>query len=289
MRAFVELTRVKQSTVDEAALAALNAPPAEEAPTKPTPAKSLKPPKPSKEDETAALHTSQLTALIKRSKVPALLNYIKTNNLSADFTFVPPNYHTPTPLHLAASLNSAPVVLALLTKAGANPTIMSDDARTPFSLAGERSTRDAFRVARSELSEAAWDWDAAGVPSAISKADADKRDAREKAEKAAEDKAESERRKAETERLRKESEAEEARKREQRIGKGKSLGSAVQPKSGAEMREEDARGLTPEARMRLEREEGEGGGGEVEEDAGSLSVERWWCNVDELCYLGLLA
>jgi len=164
MRAFVELTRVKQSTIDEAALAALNAPPAEEPTAKPPPSKSPKPPKQSKEDETAALHTSQLTALVKRSKVPALLNYLKTNNLSADFTFVPSNYHTPTTLHLAASLNSGPVVLALLTKAGANPTIMNDDARTPFSLAGDRATRDAFRVARSELGEAAWDWEAAGVP-----------------------------------------------------------------------------------------------------------------------------
>jgi hypothetical protein len=253
MRAFVELTRVKQSTIDEAALAALNVPPEKTTSTAPS-VKPPKPPRQSKEDETATLHTSQLTALIKRSKVPALLNYLKTNNLSADFTFVPSNYHTPTPLHLAASLNSGPVVLALLTKGGANPTIMNDDARTPFSLAGERATRDAFRVARSELGEAAWDWETAGVPAPLSKSDADKRDTREKEEKAAEDKAESERRKAETERLRKESEADEARKREQRIGKGKALGSVMQQKTGAEKREEDARGLTPEARAKLERE-----------------------------------
>ena len=253
MRAFVELTRVKQSTIDEATLAALNAPQEDKTPATPPPAKAPKPPKPSKEEEEAALHTSQLTSIIKRSKVPALLNYIKTNNLSPDFTFVPTNYHTPTPLHLAASLNSPPIVLALLTKAHANPTILSDDARTPFSLAGDRPTRDIFRVARSELGESAWDWDAAGIPSALTKSEVEAREARDKSEKATEDKAEAERRKAETERLRRETEKEEGERREKRVGKGYSLGKAVE-KTGAEKREEDARGLTPEARARLERE-----------------------------------
>jgi len=252
MRAFVELTRVKQSTIDEAALAALNDPATEDTPITPPPSKPPKPAKPPKEEEAATLHTSQLTSIIKRSKVPALLNYLKTNEISPSFTFFPQNYHTPTPLHLAASLNSAPIVLALLTKAGADPTIMNDDARTPFSLAGDRSTRDAFRVARSELGESAWDWERADVPAALSKSEAEKRDAREKSEKAAEDKAETERRKAETERLRKESEAEEAKRREKKIGKGKTLGAFE--KTGAEKREEEARGLTPEVRAKLERE-----------------------------------
>ncbi|KAF2624805.1 ankyrin repeat and zinc finger domain-containing protein 1 [Macroventuria anomochaeta] len=251
MRAFVELTRVKQSTIDEAALAALNAPQPEEASRKPV--AKPKPQKPSKEDEAATLHTSQIVPLIKRSKIPALLNYIKTNNVPPTFTFLPENHHTPTPLHLAASLNSAPVISALLTKAGADPTIMNDDARTPFTLAGDRATRDAFRVARSELGESAWDWEKAGIPAALTKAEADKREAQDKSEKAAESKAEAERRKAETERVRKESEAAEAARTTQRLGKGKALG-ALPAKTGAEIREEQARGLTPEAQARLERE-----------------------------------
>ncbi|KAH7408586.1 hypothetical protein DE146DRAFT_646665 [Phaeosphaeria sp. MPI-PUGE-AT-0046c] len=251
MRAFVELTRVKQSTIDEAALAAMNAPQADAAPA-PAPAKP-KPVKPSKEEEEATLHTSQIIPLIKRSKVPALLNYLKTNSIPPTFTFLPANHHTPSPLHLAASLNSAPIIVALLTKGDADPTVMNDDARTPFTLAGDRSTRDAFRVARHELGESAWAWDQAGVPAPLSRADAEKRDAQEKTEKATEDKAESERRKAETERVRKESEAEEARRREQRLGKGKALG-AMAVKTGADRREEEMRGLTPEARARIERE-----------------------------------
>jgi hypothetical protein len=251
MRAFVELTRVKQSTIDEEALAAMNAPEVGSAPA-PTPAKP-KPLKPSKEEEEATLHTSQIIPLIRRSKVPALLNYLKTNNIQPSFHFLPANHHTPTPLHLAASLNTAPIVLALLTKGGADPTTMNEDARTPFSLAGDRATRDAFRVARHELGESVWQWDQAGVPAALSRADAEKRDAQEKSEKDAENKAEAERRKAETERVRKESEAEEAKRRDQRLGKGKALG-ALPVKTGADLREEEARGLTPEARARIERE-----------------------------------
>jgi len=251
MRAFVELTRVKQSTIDEAAMAALNNPEATRTTTTPAPAKP-KPSKPTKEEEVATLHTSQITPLIKRSKVPALLNYLKTNSVPPTFTFLPVNHHTPTPLHLAASLNSAPIVLALLTKAGADPTLMNDEARTPFTLAGDRATRDAFRVARSELGESAWDWEQAGVPAAMTKAEADKREAQEKSEKAAESKAEADRRKAETERVRKESEAAEAKRTETKLGKGKTLGVPV--KTAADLREEEMRGLTPEARARLERE-----------------------------------
>jgi hypothetical protein len=252
MRAFVELTRVKQSTIDEAALAALNASQKEVVATTPAPPKP-KPKKPTKEEEAVTLHTSQIIPMIKRSKVPALLNYLKTNGVPPDFHFLPANHHTPTPLHLAASLNSAPIVLALITKAGADPTVMNDEARTPFTLTGDRATRDAFRVARSELGESAWDWDKAGVPAAITKAEADERDAQEKTEKAAESKAEADRRKAETERVRKESEAEELKRKEQRLGKGKSLG-ALPVKTGADLREEEMRGLTPEARARMERE-----------------------------------
>ncbi|KAL1796616.1 hypothetical protein ACET3X_005156 [Alternaria dauci] len=252
MRAFVELTRVKQSTIDEAALAALNTSQTEAVVATPVPAKP-KPKKPTKEEEAATLHTSQIIPMIKRSKVPALLNYLRTNNVPPNFNFVPTNHHTPTPLHLAASLNSAPIVLALLTKASADPTLMNDEARTPFTLTGDRATRDAFRVARSELGESAWDWERAAVPTALTKAEADKRDAQEKTDKAAESKAEADRRKVEADRVRKESEAEEVRRKEQRLGKGKSLG-ALPAKTGADLREEEMRGLTPEARARMERE-----------------------------------
>lgn len=251
MRAFVELTRIKVSEVDEAAFAAAAAAAEAQSAKAASEVKApvLTKPKPSKEDEEASLHTSQIQSLIRRSKAPALLSYLSSNSLPANYDFHPPstqaNHHAPTPLHLASSINSPAVVLALLTKAGADPTFPNGEGKPSFDLAGDRATRDAFRVARSELGESKWDWEAALVPPALSKAEAEKRDAREKAES---DKAEAERRKTEEERLRKESPKVDATAKKG----GKALGSAS--KTAEERREEEARGLTPELRTKIERE-----------------------------------
>ncbi|KAL8799301.1 MAG: hypothetical protein Q9182_006005 [Xanthomendoza sp. 2 TL-2023] len=264
MRSFIELTRVKVEAIDEATLAgaaAAAAAAAEKASTTPKPPSTLSQPapsKPSKEEEEAILHTSQLQALIRRSKVPALLSYLSSNSLSPDFPFHPPisraNHHATTPLHLAASINSAATVLALLIRAGANPTTLNGESKPAFDLAGDRATRDAFRVARSQLGEDKWDWTASHIPPPLTKADAEQRDAREKQEI---ETAEAERRKVEEERLRKEAAAAVAFKGADETaggkrGGGKALG--VVEKTGAEKREEEWRGLTPEMRMRLERE-----------------------------------
>lgn len=261
MRCFVELTRVKVSHVDEAAIAAAAAAEAaqkEEQSQSSTPKqKPIFTPKPSKEDEVAALHTNQLSALIRRSKAPGVISYLSSNSLSGSFEFFPPssqqNHHAPTPLHLAASTNSAVVVTALLTKANADPTVRNGEDKTPFELAGDRATRDAFRVARYEIGETKWDWNDAGVPAALSKVEAEKRAERERQEEAAEATKESARRKAETERLRAETERQDAEKLDRRLGKGRVL-NAVPEKTAAEKRDEEARGMTPEMRQRLERE-----------------------------------
>lgn len=251
MRSFVELTRVKVSEVDEVALAAAAAAAeAESAASKQTKAATpMSKPKPSREEEEAALHTSQIQALIRRSKAPALISYLTSHYLSANYDFHPPsaqaNHHAPTPLHLASSINSPAVVQALLTKAGADPTYPNGEGKPAFDLSGDRATRDAFRVARAELGEAKWDWNAAHVPLALSKAEAEVRDEREKH---GAEKAESERRKVEEERLRKETPRVDVTAKKG----GKALGA--QPKTAEEKRMEDARGMTPEMRMKIERE-----------------------------------
>ncbi|KAF4811930.1 VMS1-like protein [Colletotrichum siamense] len=245
MRSFIELTRLKVREIN----------PEDEAKPRtetPTPSKTPTPkptkPKLTEEEETALLHTSQIQALIRRTKLPALLSYLKQNDLVPDFQFQPPdqNYHSPTPLHLAAHQNAAPLVLGLLTRGGASPLVTNKDGKTAFDLAGDRSTRDAFRVARSELGEEKWDWDAAHVPAPLSKADADKREERERKEK---DSKEAERRKAEEERLRSEGPKVDDKRR-----KAAGLALAQPNKSAQEKREEEARGLTPEMRMKLDRE-----------------------------------
>lgn len=258
MRAFVELTRLKVSEVDEAALAGTAAAMENEKAAK-TRASNVAPTKsssssvfnPSKQEEEALLHTTQLQALIRRSKAPALLSYLSSNSLSPDFPFYPvstqTNHHAPTPLHLAASSNSSVVVLALLTKGGANPELLNQEAKTAFDLAGDRATRDAFRVARGEVGEERWDWGKAHITSAISREEAERRRAKEKTQD--EDK-ERERRREEEERLKGVGvgTGEAAGKK----SSGKALGAME--KTGAEKREEEGRGLTPEMRMRLERE-----------------------------------
>lgn len=253
MRAFVEITRVKVSEVDEAALSMAVAVAAQSEADR---AKSqVKAPilqaksKLSKEEEAANFHTTQLQALIRRSKAPALLSYLVNNSLSPDFLFYPPstqaNHHAPTPLHLASSINSPAIVLALLTKAGVDPSVVNGEGKPAFDLAGDRGTRDAFRVARSELGEEKWKWNVAHVPAPLSKAEADKREERERAEAG---KAELERRKAEGDRLR--SEIRVIDSGSKKAGRG----LVVVEKTAEERREEDGRGMTPQIRMMVERE-----------------------------------
>jgi Bacteroidetes VLRF1 release factor/Ankyrin repeats (many copies) len=246
LRSFSELTRLKVSTLTEVAVEA----PAEKPATKPSKPKPA-PVKLSKEEEAALLHTSQLQTLIRRTKAPGLLLYVTKNELSPDFRFHPEaeHHHAPTPLHLSASTNSPALVLALLTKANADPTLVNGDGRTAYQIAGDTKTRDAFRLARHTLGESGIDWAAAHVPSALSPEEVE---ARSQKEKAADDAAEMERRKADLDRIAKEEEAQNAGRIEKKAGPGKSLG--VVEKTGSEKREEEGRGLTPEMRMRLERE-----------------------------------
>jgi Bacteroidetes VLRF1 release factor/Ankyrin repeats (many copies) len=247
LRSFQELTRLKVSTITESAVEKS----AVEQPVVHKQAKpAMAPPKLTKEEEEAILHTSQLQALIRRSKAPGVLLYLSKNKLSPNYTFYPPNdhHHSPTLLHLAASTNSQALVTALLLKAGADPTITNGDGRTAYDIAGDAKTRDVFRVARHQLGEKSFDWSAAHVPSPLTQEEVD---ARSQREKAAADKAEVERRKAELELIRKTEEHRNVGRIEKKAGMGKSLGAE---KSGAERREEEGRGLTPEMRMRLERE-----------------------------------
>ncbi|OJJ41554.1 hypothetical protein ASPWEDRAFT_56632 [Aspergillus wentii DTO 134E9] len=252
MRCFKELTRVKVSQIDEAAIAAAEAKQREEVKKPSTPRPQPQKPKISKEDEAAMLHSTQIQALIRRSKIPALISYISNNSIPPSFTFLPSdsqqNFRCPTPLHLAANSNSSSVVLALLTKANADPTMTNNEGKNPFELAGDRATRDAFRIARHELGESKWDWDACKVPSPISKADSDSRAERERKAAEVEEKT---RRQAELERLKKEDAAKAAQSQQSRKP-GRALGAME--KTAADMREEEMRGMTPEMRMRLERE-----------------------------------
>uniref|UniRef100_A0A8H7NK09 VLRF1 domain-containing protein n=1 Tax=Bionectria ochroleuca TaxID=29856 RepID=A0A8H7NK09_BIOOC len=246
MRSFIELTRLKVREIGPSRELTVE-PQQTSTPTKQSAQKAAKP-KLSEEQETALLHTSQLQAFVRRSKLPALLSYLKNNQIGSDFEFQPPdqNYHAPRLLHLAAAQNAAPMILGILSRGGADPTLKNREGKTAFELSGDRSSRDAFRVARSELGEDKWDWEAAKVPAAMTKAEAGSRDEREKQEA---DKKETDRRKAEEERLR----VEGPKVAESKKAKANALAAGL-VKTPQERREEEARGLTPEMRMKLERE-----------------------------------
>jgi Bacteroidetes VLRF1 release factor len=258
MRAFVELTRVKVSQVDEASLQAItDAQKASSDASAPPKQKQVpkQPPKPSPEEEARLLHTSQLASLIKRSKVPALLSYIKNNSINVNELIFSPEtqyYHTPTVLHYASSLGSVPVLSALLTKCNADPTARNVEGKTAADIAHDRATRDVFRLARHELGEQAFSWDSAGVGPALSSADANARAAKEREEAETEAQREAERRKAATERLRKEDEAKEEANVEKKFGKGNLLSKEL---TGTEKRATQQRDMTPAMIARLEREQ----------------------------------
>ena len=260
MRAFVELTRVRISMIDEAALtrqaekAEAQAAAAEERSQAAGRPGISKVPKLSKEEEEAAVHTTQIQALIRRSKVPALLSYIQSSSLSPDFTLFPAdqNRHAPTPLHFAATSGRAACVTSLLFKVGADPTIKNQEGKSAFEISSDRSTRDAFRLARKQLGEDRWNWDGAGVPSGLSQDEIDSRSAMEKAERQAEAHAENERRAAEVEKLRKMDEQKVQQEKEGRFGKGHLLD---RPRMTAEERRaEESKGMSEETKKKLERE-----------------------------------
>lgn len=246
MRAFAKLTRPKISEIRDAPRGANMA---EQKVAQKMPilkSHGLVDPKPSNEEEEALHHTFQLQTLIKRSKAPAVLKYLFTNSLCPDYQFSPPtdpaHYHASTPLHLATSISTAPVIHALLTKANANPTALNGEGRPPFDLAGDRATRDAYRVARFELGEDKWNWEAAHCPPPLPKADADRREA----ERRELGRIESAHRTAETNSL--------AREKFRSCNDRASISSPLTMTTVKEEREQETRGLTSQMKVTLERE-----------------------------------
>lgn len=272
LRAFQELTRLKVSTLTEEPVSIETNSANASSTTISKPSKPSKP-APTAEESAALLHTTQITNLIRRGRAPALLIYLTKNNLSPNFQFHPfdshDHAHAPYPLHLASSSNSPALTTALLTKAFADPTFTNAAGKTAYEIAGDRATREAFRVSRYMLekdpetrSNAAKadtkpdeiDWNAAKVPTGVSPDDSK---ARAKEEEARENAAEAKRRGEELERIKAEEEKRAVKGFERKGGAGKSLSSAggvSVEKTGAEKREEEMRGMTPEMRMRLERE-----------------------------------
>ncbi|KAK6360420.1 hypothetical protein TWF730_006562 [Orbilia blumenaviensis] len=251
MRCFVEVTRLKVSKIDETAIAA----PIVATSSSPAPKAPVVKPKPSKEETLKLQHTTTLNTLLRRSKAPAIITFLNSNKLPFTYYLTPTNHHTPTLLHLAASQSHPTIVLALLTKAPdgnkepADPTVKNSAGKTPYDLAGDRATREIFRVARQELGEDRFDWESLGVGSPISRKEYDEATERDKSAK---DAGEKERREKETARLRSMPDASGG---SSGAGKGgKSLAEVLGTNAATNAREEETKGLSEEAKRRLERE-----------------------------------
>lgn len=203
-----------------------------------------------KELDPNEVHSKEICALIKKSKIAGLIAYMKKNKLAADFELVPSDAfsHTPTPLHYAASKGVPNMVNTLLKTLKANPTLVNKTGKTAFQVSADRATRDAFQLARTTMGESAWDWDKqAHVGRALTESDISARVAKEKAQLL-----------QEREQSLKELEAAEAKRSENNMDKkfsimgGKKLSSSVATsvnKPGAGLME-----MSPEERQKLERE-----------------------------------
>lgn len=171
--------RVKVSHIDEAALTAK----AKQTPTITTTTHKSQLTEEQKEEQRLVAHSAALTTLIQRKKIPALTAYLKEHQLSPDFTLHPVSTysHTSSLLHFASSSSLPSIVTALFTL-GANPQITNAAGKTSFEVAGDRQTRDRFRLARHSLGESKWNWEAAHIPKPLTEEAVRARDAQEQAD-----------------------------------------------------------------------------------------------------------
>jgi len=173
------LTKVKISYIDEVALATK----VRQTSTVSTTTPKQQMTQGEKEEERLVAHSTALTTLIQRKKIPALTAYLKEYNLSPDFALHPISTHShiSTLLHLASS-SSLPSIVSHLLTLGANPTLLNATGKTPYELSGDRSTRDRFRLARHALGESKWNWDSAKVGKPLTEKEVQIRDEREKSD-----------------------------------------------------------------------------------------------------------
>lgn len=117
-------------------------------------------------------HTKELIALLKRSKAPLMINYLRKNKLDVNFRFTPASSHAhaPTPLHYAASQGLHHMVQILLVNLKADPTILNALGQTASQMSNPE-TKKVFQICRHTLGEDYTDWAAAKVGPPRSKED----------------------------------------------------------------------------------------------------------------------
>lgn len=132
-------------------------------------------------------HSLELSTLIKKSKVPSLIAYLRKHKLSAsDFRLVPSDslefIHTPTLLHYASLKGTPTMITTLLKTLKADPTVKNSQGKTPYQISSDKSIQEAFQICRFTMGESVgWDWDNdAHVGPPLSKEEAKLRELEEK-------------------------------------------------------------------------------------------------------------
>ncbi|CAA19312.1 Cdc48p-Npl4p-Vms1p AAA ATPase complex subunit involved in ER associated ubiquitin-dependent protein catabolic process Vms1 [Schizosaccharomyces pombe] len=197
-----------------------------------------------------AKYTEVIISNLKASNIEAFLEYLRSNDLSINFQFYPKNVHlhTSTPLHYAVTQKNAKLVAKLLRN-GADPAMLNGNGKTPFEIStGNKEVKDEFLIARHELGESFFDWEAAKVGAPQSREQIQKQ--RQKAKTKLENQRRDKERQEELRRKEAMQKIEEQSKRDydKLHGEGHSLGINNVRKV------DELQSLSPEMRMRIERE-----------------------------------
>ncbi|ORE07839.1 hypothetical protein BCV72DRAFT_272677 [Rhizopus microsporus var. microsporus] len=198
----------------------------------------------------------RLLDIVKQNKTAITLNYIEKHPDLPISGRLPKELikedlrHYPTLLHLAASLGGAgDLVSELIRKYDADPTILNDVGKTAYEVSKDKETRNAFRRCMCDLPDK-WKWlEEARVPSPLTKEQEQEQIAKEKKKQ---EKEQEKRRLLEIERAKMEAAREQ--QQQQDLSNKKNLASSSSRSLGGNMMNSDVVNMSPEARMRLERE-----------------------------------
>lgn len=197
-----------------------------------------------REKTTEEKQTLELVALLKKSKAPLLVSFIRKNNLNINFKLQPYDEYiqTPTLLHLASQQGLKNMVLILLSNLKSDPTITNHFGKTAWDLAKKSEVRHAFQIARYNLGEGFTDWTAAHVEEPLSREQVN--DINQKVQE-----------KEESERIVSISKELEAAKQRQKLEKEKKRGPGVALGSQLSNLQQTMNSLNDDQKMRFMREQ----------------------------------
>ncbi|AMD22389.1 HGR050Wp [Eremothecium sinecaudum] len=118
-----------------------------------------------KELKLEEIHTKEVTSILKKSKAPQLLLYLKKHKLDVNFKLLPSYEYsqTPTMLHYASQNSLKNMVLFLLSNLKSDPTIKNEFGKTAWDLAKKIEVKRSFQIARSNLGESFTTWEDSNI------------------------------------------------------------------------------------------------------------------------------